>query len=84
MSEILVTSLRNRIRALNTIWERAVSDMTLEQVNHHERPGVLPLAFSMSHYIRSVDQRAISPGAAAVAVGRLGRASRRHRRPAGA
>ena len=61
MSEILVTSLRNRIRALNTIWERAVSDMTLEQVNHHERPGVLPLAFSMSHYIRSQDQSISGP-----------------------
>ena len=61
MSEILVTSLRNRIRALNTIWERAVSDMTLEQVNHHERAGVLPLAFSMSHYIRSQDQSISGP-----------------------
>ncbi|MEX2247813.1 MAG: DinB family protein [Dehalococcoidia bacterium] len=56
MSEMFVSSLRNRIRAMNTIWERAVSDMTLEQVNHHEREGVLPIAFSLSHYIRAQDQ----------------------------
>ncbi len=55
MSEMFVTSLRNRVRAVNTLWERAVSDMTLEHVNHHERPGVLPLAFSLSHFMRMQD-----------------------------
>lgn len=55
-SEMFVSSLRNRLRALNTLWERALSDLTLEQMNHHERPGVLPLAFSFSHYIRAQDQ----------------------------
>ena len=54
--EMFVTSLRNRIRAMNVLWERAVSDMTLEQVNHHEREGVLPMAFSFSHYIKAQDQ----------------------------
>ena len=56
MSDMFVVSLRNRIRAMNTLWERAASDMTLEQVNHHERPGVLPIAFSFSHFIRAQDQ----------------------------
>ena len=56
MSSILLDSLRNRIRAMNTLYERAVSDMTLEQVNHHEREGVLPIAFSLSHFIRAQDQ----------------------------
>lgn len=51
-----VDSLRNRIRAMNILYERAVSDLTLEQVNHHERAGVLPIAFSFSHYIRAQDQ----------------------------
>lgn len=51
-----VDSLRNRIRAMNILWERAVSDLTLEQMNHHERPGVLPMAFSFGHYLRSQDQ----------------------------
>ncbi len=55
-SEMFLQSLRNRIRAMNTIWERAISDMTLEQVNHHEREGVLPVAFSFSHFMRAQDQ----------------------------
>src|SRR4029078_3072648 len=54
--EIFVQSLRNRIRAMNVLWERAVSDLTLDQINHHEREGVLPMAFSFSHYIKAQDQ----------------------------
>ena len=61
MSGIFVASLRNRVRAMNTLWERAVSDMTLEHVNHHERPGVLPIAFSLSHFIRAQDQSISGP-----------------------
>lgn len=53
---MFVDSLRNRIRAMNILWERAVSDLSLEQINHHEREGVLPMAFSFSHYIRAQDQ----------------------------
>lgn len=56
-----VDSLRNRIRAMNTLWERAVSDLTLEQMNHHERTGVLPMAFSFLHYIRAQDQSISGP-----------------------
>ena len=41
---------------MNVLWERAASDLTLEQVNHHEREGVLPMAFSFSHYIKAQDQ----------------------------
>lgn len=55
-ADIFVQSLANRIRAMNTLWERAIEDMTLEQVNHHEREGVLPMAFSFSHYIQAQDQ----------------------------
>ena len=61
MSEMFVQSLRNRIRAMNTIYERAVSDMTLEHVNHHERAGVLPIAFSLSHFMRAQDQSISGP-----------------------
>jgi hypothetical protein len=61
MSEMFVASLKNRIRAMNTLWERAVSDLTLEQINHHERDGVLPLAFSFSHYVRAQDQSISGP-----------------------
>ena len=88
MSEMFVASLQNRIRAINILWQRAVSDMTLEHVNHHERAGVLPIAFSLSHYMRAQDQsisgavparrrRSGSPGGWAEKVGvtvdRLGR-----------
>lgn len=58
---MFVDSLRNRIRAMNTLWERAISDMTLEQVNHHEREGVLPIAFSFSHFMRAQDQAISRP-----------------------
>jgi len=61
MSQIYVTSLKNRVRAMNTLWERAVSDMTLEHVNHHERAGVLPIAFSLSHFMRAQDQSISGP-----------------------
>ncbi len=60
-SEMFLQSLRNRIRALNTIWQRAIGDMTLEQVNHHEREGVLPVAFSFSHFMRAQDQSISGP-----------------------
>jgi len=58
---VFVDSLRNRIRALNTLWERAVSDLTLDQMNHHEREGVLPMAFSFAHYIKAQDQSISGP-----------------------
>ena len=61
MSQMFVDSLRNRIRAMNTLYERAVSDMTLEQVNHKERDGVLPIAFSLSHFMRAQDQAVSGP-----------------------
>ncbi|HYM16031.1 MAG TPA: hypothetical protein VEZ14_10770 [Dehalococcoidia bacterium] len=61
MSEMFVASLRNRIRAMNTLWQRAVADLTLDHVNHHERAGVLPISFSLSHYIRAQDQSISGP-----------------------
>ena len=61
MSEMFVQSLRDRIRAMNSLWERAVSDMTLEQVNHQERTRVLPIAFSLNHFIRAQDQSISRP-----------------------
>ena len=54
-AEMFLDSLKRRIRTMNGLWEEAIADLTLEQVNHHERPGVLPLAFSFCHYIRAQD-----------------------------
>lgn len=56
MTTMFIDSLRQRVKAMNTLWERAAQDMTLEQVNHHERPGVLPIAFSFNHFMRGQDQ----------------------------
>ena len=61
MPEMFVESLRNRIGAINTLYERCVTDMTLEQVNHQERAGVLPIAFSLCHFIRAQDQSISGP-----------------------
>jgi hypothetical protein len=61
LSEAFVASLRNRIRAMNTLWARCVEDMTLEHVNYQERDRVLPIAFSLSHYIRAQDQAVSRP-----------------------
>jgi hypothetical protein len=61
MSEMFVASLRNRIKALNTLWARCVEDMTLDQVNYQERDRVLPIAFSLSHYMRAQDQAVSRP-----------------------
>lgn len=58
---VFVESLKNRIRAMNTLWERAASDLTIEQINHHEREGVLPMAFSFAHYIKAQDQSISGP-----------------------
>ena len=58
---MFVTSLRNRVAAMNSLWERALLDMTLEHVNHHERSGVLPIAFSLNHFIRAQDQSISGP-----------------------
>lgn len=55
-TDMFVDSLRNRIRAMNQLWDRALSDMSLEQFNHHEREGVLPIAFSFGHFVRAQDQ----------------------------
>jgi len=49
-------SIRNRINAMHTLWQRAVADLTVEQMNAQERPGILPLAFSFVHFFRLQDQ----------------------------
>ena len=58
---MFVDSLRNRIRAMNTLWSRCVEDMTLDHVNYQERDRVLPIAFSLSHYMRAQDQAISRP-----------------------
>jgi hypothetical protein len=45
-----------RIGAVNGMLEGAVKDLTLEQVNHRERAGVLSIAFSLAHVIGGQDR----------------------------
>jgi hypothetical protein len=41
---------------MHALWRRAVADVTLDQVNHHERAGVVPIAFSLMHYVNNEDR----------------------------
>ena len=50
-------ALGRRMRAAHASWQLAVSDLTLDQVNHHERDGVLPIAFSLVHLVTTEDIR---------------------------
>jgi hypothetical protein len=45
-----------RITAVNDMLDLAVADVTLEQVNHVERKGVLPIAFSLIHVVGGQDR----------------------------
>ena len=49
-----------RIRGMHALWHRGVADLTLAQVNHVERAGVLPIAFTLVHYVRGEDQNAMN------------------------
>ncbi|MFZ4518121.1 MAG: DinB family protein [Microthrixaceae bacterium] len=50
MDELILDSLRRRMRAMHSLYEDATATMDLEHVNHVERDGVLPIAFSLFHY----------------------------------
>lgn len=54
-AELLVDSLRRRMAAMHSLYYQAVGSMDLEQVNHFEREGVLPIAFSLFHYTNMHD-----------------------------
>jgi hypothetical protein len=44
-----------RVRGMHALWQRGVADLTVEQVNHVERAGVLPIAFTLIHCVHSED-----------------------------
>ena len=52
---LILDSLRRRMRAMHSLYEDAVASMELHHVNHFEREGVLPIAFSLFHYINMQD-----------------------------
>ena len=54
-TELILDSLRRRMRAMHSLYEDACATMTLDQVNHVERDAVLPIAFSLFHYVNMED-----------------------------
>lgn len=58
MDDLLLDSLRRRMRAMHSLYEDAVATMDLSHVNHFEREGVLPIAFSLFHYVNMQDTSA--------------------------
>ncbi len=53
--DLILDSLRRRMRALHSLYRDAVGSMDLDQVNHFEREGVLPIAFSLFHIVNMID-----------------------------
>jgi hypothetical protein len=54
-NDLLLDSLRRRMRAMHSLYEDALATMGPEHVNHFEREGVLPIAFSLFHYTNMQD-----------------------------
>ncbi|MFO7279176.1 MAG: DinB family protein [Thermoanaerobacterales bacterium] len=52
---LALDSLRRRMRAMHSLYADALATMGPEHVNHFERPGVLPIAFSLFHYTNMQD-----------------------------
>jgi hypothetical protein len=61
--DLILDSLRRRMRAMHSLWEDAVATMDLDQVNHLEREPVLPIAFSLFHFVQIEDGSATMLGA---------------------
>jgi hypothetical protein len=62
MTDVL-DSLRRRMRAMHSLWEDAVATMDVAQVNHVERDAVLPIAFSLFHFVQIEDGSSTMLGA---------------------
>lgn len=62
-TELILDSLRRRMRTMHSLWEEAVATMELDQVNHVEREPVLPIAFSLFHFAQIEDGSATMLGA---------------------
>jgi len=54
-TDLVVDSLRRRMRAMHSLYADALATMTVDHVNHFEREGVLPIAFSLFHYTNMQD-----------------------------
>jgi hypothetical protein len=61
--QLILDSLRRRMRAMHSLWEDALATMSLEHINHVEREPVLPIAFSLFHFVQIEDGSATMLGA---------------------
>ena len=52
---MILDSLQRRMRALHSLYTDALATMDLAQVNHFEREGVVPIAFSLFHIANMID-----------------------------
>jgi hypothetical protein len=55
MTDLVLDSLQRRMAAMHSLYYQAVDTMDLDHVNHFERAGVLPIAFSLFHYTNMED-----------------------------
>jgi hypothetical protein len=55
MTDLVLDSLQRRMAAMHSLYYQAVETMELTHVNHFEREGVLPIAFSLFHYTNMED-----------------------------
>jgi hypothetical protein len=63
VAELILDSLCRRMRAMHSLWEGAVDTMTVDQVNYVERDPILPIAFSLFHFVQIEDGSATMLGA---------------------
>lgn len=52
---LIQDSLLRRMRTMHSLYYEAVDTMDIDHVNHVERDGVLPIAFSLFHYTNMQD-----------------------------
>ena len=52
---LVLDSLQRRMRAMHSLYEQAIESMDIDHVNHFEREGVLPIAFSLFHIVNMID-----------------------------
>ena len=55
MDNLILDSLQRRMAAMHGLYYQATSTMDADQVNHVEREGTLPIAFSLFHYTNMED-----------------------------
>jgi hypothetical protein len=61
--DLILDSLQRRMRVMHSLWEDAVATVDLDQVNHVEREPVVPIAFSLFHFVQIEDGSATMLGA---------------------